>query len=80
MPLVRAAKAAGVPTRTVRRWLSRFRHGGIAGLARMERADLNRRRLPRDLVRMVEGMALTRPPLSAAAIHRRLLDLAPERG
>ena len=80
VPLARAARAAGVPTRTARRWLARFRREGVAGLARGNRADQGRRRLPDDLVRAVEGMALARPPPSAAAIHRHLTDLAPERG
>ncbi len=79
VPLSRAAEAAGVPVRTARRWLARFRQDGLAGLARMERIDRGRHRLPEELVRTVEGMALARPPPSAAAIHRRLADLAAER-
>ena len=78
--LARAAETAGVPVRTARRWLARFRQDGMAGLARTGRADRGRRRLPEEFVRAVEGMALARPPPSAAAIHRRLADLAPERG
>lgn len=39
VPLVRAAEEAGVPTRTVRRWLARFRQDGVAGLARIARTD-----------------------------------------
>ncbi len=80
VPLVSAAKAAGVPVRIKRRWLARFQQDGVVGLARKERADRGRRKLPDGLVRMVEGMALTRPPSSAAAIHRRLLEVAPEQG
>ena len=80
VPLARAARDAGVPIRTARRWLARFRQNGVVELARAGRADRGRRRLPEDLVRVVEGMALARPPPSAAAIHRQLVDLAPERG
>src|SRR5690606_34950718 len=80
VPLARAAETAGVPVRTARRWLARFRQDGVAGLARMGRIDRGRRQLPDGLVRTVEGMALTRPPPSAAAIHRRLLEIAPEQG
>lgn len=80
VPLARAARTAGVPVRTARRWLERFRREGVAGLARADRTDRGRRRLPEGLVRAVEGMALARPPLSAAAIHRRLADIAPELG
>ena len=80
VPLARAAREAGVPLRTAQRWLAHYRRSGRAGLARAERTDRGRRRLPEDLVRAVEGMALARPPPSAAAIHRRLADLAAERG
>lgn len=80
VPVSCAAEVAGVPVRTVRRWLSRFRRDGMAGHARMERVDRGRRRLPEELVRAVEGMALARPPPSAAAIHRRMATLAAERG
>ena len=80
VPLARAARDADVPPRTAQRWLARYRQDGVAGLARAERADRGRRRLPEDLVRAVEGMALVRPPPSAATIHRRLIDLAAERG
>ena len=79
VPLTRAARDAGVPLRTARRWLARFRQDGVAGLARMERIDRGRRRLPEELVRTVEGMALARPPPSAAAIHRRIAEVAAER-
>ena len=80
VPLARAARDADVPPRTAQRWLARYRQDGLAGLARAERADRGRRRLPENLIRVVEGMALAKPPPSAAAIHRRLADLAAERG
>ena len=80
VPLARAAREAGVPVRTAQRWLARFRQDGVAGLARAGRADRGLRRLPNELVRTVEGMALARPPPSAATIHRRLAEFAPERG
>ena len=80
MPLTRSARNADVPLRTVQRWLARFRQDGVAGLARTERTDQSRRRLPDDLVRAVEGMALARPPPSAAAVRRQLAELSRERG
>lgn len=64
--LTRAAAEAGVPLRTARRWLSRYRRGGLTELARGARADRGQRRIPADLVRAIEGMALGRPPPSAA--------------
>lgn len=80
VPLALAARTAGVPVRTARRWLARFQLEGVAGLCRAERIDRGQRRLPAELVQMVEGMALARPPPSAATIYRRLTDLAPKQG
>ena len=70
--LTRAAGEAGIPIRTVERWLARYRQGGLASLVRSPRRDAGVRRLPADLVALVEGMALKRPRPSAAAIHRRI--------
>ncbi len=67
-----AAGHAGIPVRTADRWLARYRRGGLAGLARSARRDAGTRRMPADLVALVEGMALKPPRLSAAAIHRRV--------
>jgi putative transposase len=38
VPLARVAAAAGVPLRTVQRWLARYRAAGLAGLARRHAA------------------------------------------
>jgi len=56
--LALAARTAGVPVRTARRWLARFQLDGVAGLCRAERIDRGQRRLPAELVQVVEG---TRP-------------------
>ena len=80
VPLGHAADAAGVPLRTAQRWLARYRRGGLAGLARPRRGDAGARRSPDDLVTLIEGMGLKRPRLSAAAIHRRVRDVAAAQG
>ena len=80
VPLARAADAAGVPLRTAQRWLARYRRDGLAGLARRGRGDAGARRSPDDLVTVIEGMGLKRPRLSAAAIHRRVRDVAATQG
>src|SRR5262252_1862912 len=74
VPLARAARAAGVPIRTAERWLARYRQKGLAGLARPVH------RLPADLVALIEGLGLTKPRASAAAIHRRVRDVATAHG
>lgn len=80
MPARAAAQAAGVPTRTVQRWLARYRTGGIAGLARRQRADAGTHRLPAELVRLIEGLALRRPPPSAATVTRQAALAATRHG
>lgn len=80
VPLARAAAAAGVPQRTAARWLARYRADGVAGLARAPRLDRGHRRLPPELVALVEGLALRRPRPSAAQVHRQVGEVAAVRG
>ena len=80
LPLARLARAEGIPLRTARRWVRRYRDHGLAGLARRPRADRGERTFPHDLVRLIEGLALRTPALSAAAIHRQVAAVARERG
>lgn len=75
-----AAREAGVPLRTTQRWLARYRADGLVGLARTTRTDRGRRRVPAELVRLVEGLALSRPRPSVATIARRVARAATERG
>lgn len=70
---------AGVPLRTAQRWLARYRCSGLAGLARMPRSDAGDRRVRPQIVELIEGLALQRPRLSIASIHRRMATIAAER-
>ena len=78
--LTEAARAANVPVRSLQRWVTRYRKGGLAGLVRRQRSDAGRRRLPPVLVGTIEGLALCTPRLTAAAIHRRLRTLVDAQG
>jgi putative transposase len=80
VPLARAAREAGVPIRTAERWLAQYRQKGLAGLARPVRRDAAVHRLPADLVALIEGLGLKKPRASAAAIHRRVRDVATAQG
>jgi putative transposase len=80
VPLAAVARAAGVPLRTLERWAQRYRTEGLAGLARQPRADRGTRKFPAELIGLVEGLALQRPPPTAAAIHRQLLGIAAQQG
>jgi putative transposase len=79
-PLARTARDAGVPIRTVERWLTRYRRDGLTGLAWRVRGDAGTHRLPPDLVTLIEGMGLKKPRSSAALIHRRVAKVAKAEG
>lgn len=78
--LATVAREGGVPLRTAQRWLADYLRYGLVGLARRPRSGKGQRSLPEQMVQLIEGMALRRPPLSAATIHRQVLDLAGKRG
>lgn len=80
VPLVVAAARAGVPVRTARRWLAAYRASGADGLTRSARVDRGGRRIPRELVELVEGLALRRPPPRVAEVHRAVTKVGSDRG
>ena len=80
VPLARAARNAGISVRTAERWLARYRRTGLVGLARSARSDADAHHLPPDLVALIEGMGLKKPRASAAAIHRRISNMAKAHG
>lgn len=78
--LTHAARQAGISIRTAERWAARYQQNGLAGLARSIRNDAEARRLPDDLLAVIEGMGLKKPRASAAAIHRRISTMAKAQG
>jgi putative transposase len=81
VPLTRLAESVGIPARTVRRWAAGYRADPtVGGLQRRLRSDRGHRRLPDELVMTVEALALGRPVPTTAFIHRRVVDLARDRG
>lgn len=76
IPLSEVARDTNTPTRTAQRWLSRYRNGGLAALARPARSDAGHHKLPADVVQLIEGMALRKPRLTIAAIHRKIAGIA----
>jgi len=78
--LSQVAREAGVDVRTARRWASRYRKAGLAGLVRSVRRDKSRSAVPLQVQHAVEGLALQRPRLSIATIHRQIFSLAKELG
>jgi putative transposase len=79
VPLPQAAGEAGVALRTAQRWLARYHASGLAGLARLPRTDLGRRKVPTEMVEFIEGLFLRKPQPSVATIHRRVLAVAKNR-
>ena len=80
LSLSTAAARAGVSARTARRWLARYRSGGLEALTRPARSDRGRRRTPAELVGLIEGLALRRSVPPIAFIHHRAVDVAREHG
>ena len=76
VPLPRVAGEAGIPVRTARHWLARYRAAGLVGLARAARSDVGKHKLPDEMVEAIKGLFLRKPRPSAAAIHRRIIKLA----
>lgn len=80
VPLPALAARTGVALRTLERWTAAYAAGSLAGLEPKPRADRGRHRLHPDLVMLIEGLALVRPPSSIATITRRAARAAGERG
>ncbi|NJN48065.1 MAG: DDE-type integrase/transposase/recombinase [Candidatus Competibacteraceae bacterium] len=76
VPLSEVARDTNTPARTAQRWLSRYRHGGLAALARSTRSDAGHHKLPAGVVQLIEGMALRKPRLTIAAIHRKIVSIS----
>jgi putative transposase len=58
-----------------------YRKYGLIGLTRGEREDSgSRRALSPNLREVVEALALQKPPLPIAALHRQIARIAKERG
>lgn len=80
IPLAALARSTGISERTLQRWLARYRTGGYTALTDDTRVDLGVRRTVPELVRLVEGLALTRPRPSIATIYRQVSVHCAERG
>ncbi|WP_325049561.1 Mu transposase C-terminal domain-containing protein [Kocuria soli] len=80
VPLARLAGESGVGLRTLERWHARYRTDGYAGLETVPRADVGTLRLPADLVRVIEGLALSKPRPAIASLHRTVTGICGTRG
>lgn len=78
VPLTQLARERHIPLRTARRWVQQYHRQGLAGLTRKTRTDAGQRKLPHELQQLIEGLALRRPPPTAAAVHRQVKAIAQE--
>jgi putative transposase len=76
VPLALIARQCGIGVETARNWVNKYRRNGLAGLVRRRRSDQARRRMSAKIQQIIEGLALKRPRLSAAAIHRKIALVA----
>ena len=80
-PWTRVAAESGVPVRTLARWASKDRSDPTShALERPRRVDRGTRRIAPELVEAIEALALRWPEPTAAFIHRRVSDIACDRG
>src|SRR5699024_4670391 len=75
----RLARETDVGLRTLERWHARYRADGYAGLETASRADTGSRRLPPDLVHLIEGLALSKPRPAITTIHRKVTGICAAR-
>jgi len=80
VPLSVTAKQAGISARTAQRWLAGYRADGASALVRSGRADRGGWRIAAELVELIEGLALRRPAPQIAQVHRKLVEVAVQRG
>jgi putative transposase len=80
VPLAQLAREQDIVLRTARRWVDRYRREGLTGLARKERDDKEKRKLTPALQQLIEGLALRKPRLSSATIHREVAEAARKLG
>lgn len=80
VPWTRISAETRVPLRTLTRWSAKYRTDPTShGLQRPRRADRGKRRIPAELIEIIEALALLRPEPTAAFVHRRVSDIAGER-
>jgi putative transposase len=81
VPLPEVIHHHGVALRTARRWVQRYRRGGLTALSKRPRADRGTpHRVSPAVVQTIEALALQTPPLSVAAIHRQIVALTTTQG
>ena len=80
IPLSALARETGISLRSLERWHARYRADGYAGLETGQRSDAGTHHLPTELVRLIEGLALSKPRPAIATLHRKVTGICGTRG
>ena len=78
--LPQIAKRHNIGLRTLRKWVKTYRDEGLAGLDRKTRSNHGvRSSLTKELEELIEALALRKIPVTLAAIHRKIVEVAKEK-
>lgn len=81
VPLPKIANHYGYNISTLKRWITTYKNEGLGGLERKKRSDKGKRQLiSRELEQLTEALILNKPPISLAAIHRKISEVAKTKG
>lgn len=79
--LLQIAKHHDLSLSTVKRWVEAYQAHGLTGLERKTRSDKGERKLiSQELEELVEALILKKPPITLAAIHRKIIQVARKKG
>lgn len=75
------AKNKSIGLRTLNTWVKDYRENGLGGLERKVRSDKGGHyKITKELTELVEALVLKKPPISLAAIHRKVVEVAKQKG
>ena len=75
VPISRIAHIHNLARHTVARWIDRYKHYGLSGLARSKRHDKGKQKIEPELRKLIEGFCLRRPAPSIANIRRKVQEI-----
>lgn len=79
--IIEIANLHGLDRDTIRQWINKYNKQGLAGLDRRSRSDKGQRRLiTAELEQLTEALVLKKPPITIAAIHRKVAEVAKKKG
>lgn len=79
--LSKIAKYHDIGLSTLKKWVKYYRKDGVAGLKRKQRSDKGiRQNISIELEALAEALILKKPPISLAAVHRKIVEVAKDKG